>query len=368
MKVRLVTSLRDFDALAPIWGEVTQAGGQTSPFLHHDWFACCWRTAGPNRPREVWVLEDAAGPMALIPLVRWRARVRGLPVRMLGFLGSPDTPFADFPVAGGLDDVIGAFLEALAARRDWDVLSLPKLPADSPTLEALQAALPGRLPWRVDEPVHCPYLTIAGSWEEFFRHKTQRFRKTCRNLENRLARSAPVTVEEHREVDPDGPIFEEVMEVSRQSWKGARGVAMATMQGMPRFFRELTQRASANGWLHLWILRLDGRAAATEYQIGDNGSIHALRADFDPALGDLSPGACLNLRIIRTLFERQGIQEYDMGPGANTYKLRWATGTHEMLALEIHAPTPYGRLLHRIETRLIPLARRWRARVGTRWT
>jgi hypothetical protein len=44
----MVTTLREFDALAPVWREVTLAGKQTSPFLSLDWFACCWRTAGPS--------------------------------------------------------------------------------------------------------------------------------------------------------------------------------------------------------------------------------------------------------------------------------------------------------------------------------
>ena len=39
MRVRLATSLREFDALAPVWRELTRESGQTSPFLSHDWFA-----------------------------------------------------------------------------------------------------------------------------------------------------------------------------------------------------------------------------------------------------------------------------------------------------------------------------------------
>jgi CelD/BcsL family acetyltransferase involved in cellulose biosynthesis len=333
----------------------------TSPFLSHDWFACCWRTAGPNRRRELWLIEDVVGPVALIPLVYSREKIHGLPARHLRFLDSPDTPFAELPVARGMDEVIATFLEALRRRRDWDVLALSKLPAHSTTLKALQGALTGQFAWRVAGRIESPYLEIDGSWRQFLEGKTQRFRKTCRNLENRIMRAGRVTVEEHRQVDADGPLFAEVMEVSRQSWKGPRGFAMATMQGMPRFFRELTQRASANGWLRLWILRLDGRAAATEYQIGENGSVYALRADFDSSLAELSPGAYLNLRIVQSLFERQEIRQYDMGPGLNEYKLRWASGAHEAVALEAYAPTPYGRLLHTVETRLLPLVRRWRA-------
>jgi len=363
VKARFVTSLREFDALAPIWRDVTSAGGQTSPFLSHDWFACCWRTAGPNRRREIWVIEDGGGPVALVPLVSRVARIRGLPVRMTEFLDSPDTPFSDFPLAGRLEEVIETFLTSLRSRRDWDVLSLRKLPASSGTWKALETVLPGRFPWRVLGRESSPYLTISGSWEEFLRRQTQRFRKTCRSSENRLWRGREVSLEEHREVDPDGRVFAEVMEVSRQSWKGPRAFAMATMEGMPRFFRELTRRASRNGWLHLWLLRLDGRAIATEYQIRSDDCLHALRADFDQSVAHLSPGAGLNLRIIRSLFEQGVVREYEMGPGMNAYKLRWATGARDALGLEVYAPTPYGRLLHRIETRLVPLARRWRQRV-----
>ncbi len=363
MKIELVTSLREFDALASIWRDVTKDGGQNSPFLSHDWFACCWRTAGPNRRREVWLLEDSAGPVALIPLVRWKTRIRGVPVRMVGFLDSPDTPFADFPVAGALDEAIGAFLALLQSRRDWDVLSLPKLPAHSRTYKALEAAFAGQLRWRVAGRQYSPHLAISERWEEFFGHKPPRFREACRDIENRLQQSGAVTVEEHREVDPRSPIFAEVLEVSGRSWRGLRGPTRATREAMPRFYHELTQRASANGWLHLWILRLDGRAVATEYQIGANGHLHALRADFESALPDLSPGACLNLEIVRSLFERGGVHEYNMGPGLNDDKLRWATGTHELRDLQIYAPTLCGRLLYGIETRLVPLARQVRAQV-----
>jgi CelD/BcsL family acetyltransferase involved in cellulose biosynthesis len=363
MNVRVITSLRQFDALAPAWEALTAESGQRSPFLSHDWFACCWRTAGRNHKREVWVLEDDAAPVAFLPLVRWKGRHAGFPARMMGFLESPDTPFTDVPFVGSCEAVVGAFAEALQGRPGWDVLRLNKLPSGSQTLQALERLLPGRFLWRVVSRGRSPYVTIAGDWKNFLAQKSHRFRKTCRNIENRISRSGQVTVEEHRSVDPDAPVFGEVIEVSRQSWKGPRGLSMATMSGMPRFFRELTQRASANGWLHLWVLRLDGRAVATEYQIRSDGRLHALRADFDSMLANLSPGAALNQRIIETLFERTDVAEYDMGPGGNPYKLRWATGEHESVSIQVYAPTSYGRLLHAVDTRLIPLVRRWRARL-----
>ena len=361
MKTRVVTSMHDFDALAPLWRDIVQERNDASPFSSHDWFSCCWRTASPRRAPEVTIVEDAAGPFALFPLARYRAAIRRLRVNVLTFLDSPDTPFAEFPVARDIAAAVSRFVDSLADRRDWDVLSLPKLRVDSPTVKALTSTLEGRLGWRIGTRDVSPYVALAGTWERYFRDKTQRFRKTCRNIENRLQRAGAVSLEEHRTVGADDAVFAELMEVSRRSWKAPHGVAVATMEGMQQFFADLTPRASANGWLHLWILRLDGRPVATEYQLAGGGVIHALRADYDSALSELSPGTYLNAAIVRGLFERPEAREYDMGPGTNEYKLRWASGAHEWVVFEIYNRTTLGRTLHAIENHLLPMARRWRA-------
>ena len=359
MNVRSITSLREFDDLAPEWQHMTRESGQGSPFLSHDWFACCWRAAGARRRREAWIFEDDAGPLAIVPLVMWRTRVRRLPVRTISLMDAPDTGFADVPVARGLEEVLGRLFELLRARRDWDVLWLPKLRADAASTKLLQSLLAtGVFPWRVYARQQSPYIALSGTWEKFFHERSQRFRKTVRNVENRLERLGKITVEEHRNVDPDGPVFAELMDVAYRSWKGPRGLSMATMNGMQRFFRELTRRAVRRGSLRLWMLRMDGRSIATEYQLVGSHTVHALRADFDGALAKVSPGSYLNAAIVRSLFNRQEALEYDMGPGTNEYKLRWATDAHDLTSLAVYAPTAYGRFLYCLETRVVPTARR----------
>jgi CelD/BcsL family acetyltransferase involved in cellulose biosynthesis len=296
--------------------------------------------------------------------MRWRERQRGVPVRRLALLESPDTPFIDVLVGGPARPVAAALIEHLVARRDWDSASLQKLPASSPLLKELEAALPGRLPWRRAEPSLSPYLAVTGDWDAFWKGTSQRFKKTCRNIQNRLERAGRVTIEEHTRVDAEGTLFAELLDLSRRSWKGDRGVAIATMPNMHGFFADLTRRASERGWLSLWTLRLDDRLVAMEYQLCHAGRVNALRADFDPAMRDVSPGSALNFAIARALFAREGVHEYDMGPGLNEYKLRWATGNHEAVHLVLYRPTAYGRLLHLLDTRVRPAVRRVRERLA----
>ena len=57
LRVRRVEAEADFHALAATWDDLAARSGQTSPFLSHDWFACCWPAVGPSRRPEVLVVE-----------------------------------------------------------------------------------------------------------------------------------------------------------------------------------------------------------------------------------------------------------------------------------------------------------------------
>jgi len=362
MRVKRLTTLEAFEALAPVWLAVATESGQMSPFLSHEWFGCCWRAATATRRPEVLLVEDSAGPVAMVPLVHWSGALHGLPVRFTGMLNAPDTAFADWLIVGRPEPVIETVMGDLASRSDWDVLALNSLPASSVTLKALQGWLPGRYRWQPIPSVRSPYLNTAGTWEEFWAGTSQRFKKTVRNVRNRLAKVGTVSIEEHRIVSPDSPVFADLLAVSTRSWKAKEKLAIATMPGMADFFHELTARASARGWLRLWIMRLDGVPVATEYQLEADGRVHALRADFDAAMpDDLSPGTHLTAEIVRALFGRDTAYEYDMGPGNNQYKSRWASAAHELGRLRIFRPGAYGALLHTFEARVLAAVRRLRS-------
>jgi CelD/BcsL family acetyltransferase involved in cellulose biosynthesis len=357
LRASRVTDAAGFAALAPVWGDLAARAGRVSPFLTHEWHACCWDAVQPDRRPEVVVVSEGQDPVALVPLMSWTQRLRHLPVRTIGFLEAPDSPELDLLSVAEPRAVVAALLDHLAARSDWDVLALGKLAPTSPTLKALEEIGPARFALERLAPVTSPYLTVSGDWETFFRGRSQRFRKTVRSVQNRLERAGEVTVEEHTRVDPDSALYREVVELTRRSWKADRGIAISTMPRMLGFFEALTRRASERGWLSLWVLRLDGRLAAMEYQMKAGGVVYALRADFDEALAALSPGSQLNHLIARALFERGAAHEYDMGPGDNEYKLRWSTGLHERARLRLYAPRLYPRLLRAVENRVVPALR-----------
>ena len=362
LRVRRLAFTEEFDSIGPVWADLLEQSVPSTPFTSHDWFQCC-RVAAADRRQELLVVEDSVAPISLVPLVAWRGRVRGLPVRYLGLLDCPDSPVADLLHTGPATPVVRALLDHVCTRSDWDVLELGRLPIGSATLKALETELPGRLPWRRAGGDLSPYLTVDGPWAAFYGSRSQRFKKTIRNIQNRLDRLGRVTVEEHPAVQPGDALFEEMIELTSRSWKADRGIAIATMPRMREFFGELSRRATERGWLAVWLLRLDGRPIAMEYQLRSGGVVYALRADYDLAYAASSPGSALNFAIARALFERGDVHEYQMGPGQNDYKMRWASGCHETVRVQVYRPGLYGRLVHLIETRIVPSLRRLREKV-----
>jgi CelD/BcsL family acetyltransferase involved in cellulose biosynthesis len=126
----------------------------------------------------------------------------------------------------------------------------------------------------------------------------------------------------------------------------------------------LTEHACARGWLSIWLLRLDGRPVAMEYQLIADDCVYALRSDFDEAYTGVSPGSHLNRELLERLFAR-GSGTYYMGPGTNAYKWRWTEQYDTTYRLVAYSPAWIGRLLGVADRRLRPaierLRRRWQA-------
>jgi len=344
------------------WEALAQDG---PPFTRPAWFRCCGEGYGEHRQRLTLTVREHGRLLAVAPLWRSTLRERGLPCRRLEFVSSPDSPRVDLVVdPQRRQQTLDALIRhVLRERRDWDVTELARWPSDSPNLEAsrrLLARAGGR--FLVARSSLIPYVVVEGGWEGFLRTRSQKFRKTARNVANRVQRLGGVEVCLY-ESDPDGRILDEFVALSERSWKYERGVALASREGASRFFRALTPVAGQRGWLLAWVLRKDGRAIATEYALRHDGTVYALRADFDQDFHEYSPGAYLQNRILEHVFDG-GYREYNSGPGASAYKLHAADWTHENLVLRLFNRTPVGHALWILEGRVLPFLRRARRRVG----
>jgi CelD/BcsL family acetyltransferase involved in cellulose biosynthesis len=345
LRIRCIDHARDFVALEPIWSRLINETGQTSPFLSYDWFWCCWHGVVPQRHPEILVVEDGDTPVAIIPLMRWRERLYGLPIRYISFLEWPHCLIADLVPPGQSRPVIELFLNHLTSRSDWDIARLQKLPVTSPTLEALEAILPGRLSWRRENHLAYPNVMIDGDWDCFWRTMNQSSARIYQHIHVTLQHAGELRLEEHRLVDLQGSLFQEMLAIMSLQLHGSH--VSTTMPRQREFFQALTQRAEKNSWLSLWTLKLDDHVIAFEYQLHFHSTVHVLAAGEDPSYHALRPWPELNLAILRVLFESGCTYTYSLGPAVQNDRLWEGNGQHQMVELKLYRPSLYTRLLAR---------------------
>ena len=347
IRIRRIEKARDFVALAPIWSRLVSDSMQTSPFLSYDWFWCCWHGVWPQRRPEILLIEEAETPIAIIPLMRWRGRVRGLPIRYISFLEWPCAPAVDLITVTRHDQIVALFLDHLISRSDWDIARLQKLPAASPSVKALEQLLPGRLPWRYDGHQVSPYVSLDGGWDRFARTLNRSFTDPHQYIDTQLQRIGDIRLEEHRLIDPESSLLQEMFTFMTHSPQHSR-----MMTPVPRqweFFRVLSQRAAKNGWLSVWTLKLNNRIIAIEYQLRSHGRVEVLLSGGDPAYHSLCPWPALNLAILQALFQSDDVSECSIGPAVQETCLWQPNGYYQTVHLKLYRPSIYARVVAQLE-------------------
>jgi CelD/BcsL family acetyltransferase involved in cellulose biosynthesis len=324
--VNKISTVSDFIKLEPIWNQLAEDSSSTTPFHSFDWFRCCIENFLGKKELSVLVFRNHAGVIGIAPLWCYPDQFRALKTRNIGFISSPETPFSDFIVKDGhhLQVVRETFSFLFRTEnKGWDLINLSPLGENSDTVKCL-SKLTQMMHLKVyfGHPTVIPYLPVDKSWPEKLEEKSPRFKKTHRNIVNRIGKLRNVETVCIRN-DSNGSLIDEIVDLSKRSWKNEEGISIANDRRTIAFFRALTEVASKSGFLFSWLLKVDGIPVAMEYDLEQKGKIYALRADYDESFKKYSPGTYLEYTIIKYLFENE-FSEYNTGPGLRDYKLNWA--------------------------------------------
>lgn len=366
--VRLVAESADFMALHSEWNAMAAPPAPLTPFGRHEWFDAAWQWRQETAKLYVLCFYASERLGAVLPLALQEGRVRGWRVRELTFLTVPDTQFCDIISAEPYRmHASVAFANELARRGDeWDVLRLKYLTPDAIAVSALCGVLKASgFTTRITTLPGNPFIRLDSNWPAYYGTRSRRLKKANNLAANRLKRMGEIRVECLASY-PCAPtevssFLERAITISARSWKRRTGNSL-DQRGPQSFIRRLSELAVREGWLSLWIMSVNGRPVAMEYQLVADGNVFALRSDFDAEFEDVSPGTHLNQQMLEGLFGR-GLRRYYMGPGNNAYKHRWADALEPMQELTVYGRSLAGRATAAWETTIKPVATRVRDRL-----
>lgn len=352
-------------ALAEEWQHLAASTHAPTPFLSPQWFDAAWQWA--KHDSELWLITVRQNGVlvGICPLVRRHTQYRGLAMRKLEFLAVPDTQLCDVIIAPALakpvSQAIAQFLTE--QKQQWDMLELRLLPDNSIAARHFAPALKQvGIRALIEALGENPWINLSQGWDAYYASRSRSLKKKNNLIANRLRKAGEIEIEWMRPSRGDpanyATTLQTVIDLSAKSWKQETGNSL-DQPGPNAFIQRLSQHAAEQGWLSIWLLKLDGKPLAMEYQLADEAQVYALRADFDSACPqEISPGSYLNMHLLERHFQ-SGLAQYCMGPGDNPYKYRWADRTHALHRLVGYSPTLKGRLLALLELDVKPTLKRW---------
>lgn len=360
LSLTCIAEERQFISLKAEWNRLCAASQGNSVFLRHEWFDAAWQWVKPDHRLNLLCVYRSGLLIGICPLMLRTTRSSLIARRRLTFLTVPDTQLCDvLSAAEDLTIVIQTIAKQLSATRDdWDVLELSYLPATSAT-PGLFAGHMAKLGLRaiLQSAGRNPFISLQGGWDAFYSGRSRRLKKSNNLIANHLNKAGAIAV---RQLTHDtASLLEVITAISARSWKTATGMSLEH-NGPRSFIACLSRHAAEHGWLSVWLLTLNEKPVAMEYQLAYAGSVHALRSDFDEAYNYLSPGAYLNWKLLEQLFG-MGLATYFMGPGDNAYKYRWTETGAALCRIRTYSTTWRGRCEHFLEERARPAAARIRA-------
>jgi CelD/BcsL family acetyltransferase involved in cellulose biosynthesis len=188
----------------------------------------------------------------------------------------------------------------------------------------------------------CPFINLSQhSWESYIATLGGEHRHNFRRRLRSLAKTFDVRFEYAVSEKERHEALASLVALHNMRWRGRGGSNALYTPALWSFHEELSRLALQRGWLRLFVLRLDGRAAASLYGFIYNRTFYFYQQGFDPRYAKRSLGLVMTGLTIEGAI-KEGAEEYDFLRGEEEFKFLWARQKRELRRLDLYPPTMTG--------------------------
>jgi CelD/BcsL family acetyltransferase involved in cellulose biosynthesis len=360
----LIEDVAGLERLRPEWNELLRESDADGFFMTPEWLFTWWKHLAQGRRLHVLTVRDGTELIGIAPFTIRPTQIGAHPMfRCFELLGTglAGSDYLDLVVRPGREELVLATLcDRIAG--DSRAFTLRRMRAGSHA-ERLAGMLAGR-EWLVttaDDEV-APFVAFGGrSFDKYLAdlgsaHRYA-FRRRLRGLEKRYH----VALERVEQEAERPQALEALITLHGARWKDRPASSEAfSNPALVAFHDEVTRIALERGWLRLYLLRLDGVAAAGLYGFRHRQSFYFYQSGFDPAYAKQSVGLVTMGLVMRAAIE-EGIAEFDLLHGTEDYKRHWTRENRALRRADIYPPGVRG-WLYRSSAELERQARRFARR------
>lgn len=330
LRIVLFRNLPEDTKLRAEWNVLARSVEHPQVFFTYEWALAVQRAYEATLPTMLFLAYDqqeALRGVAALALDKARG--------WISFLCATTGDYCDFLSSHEDRPAFVSGVLAELRKQGFDRVTLPNLPADSPTVAALRAAslesgyhFFGRMAY---ECAQVALDTLPRRDGKVVQPQARKFRRCM----NGMGRDVPVRVEHLQTFEQTGPLLSEfaLMHTGRFLATGRIGNLARSERRL--FLEELARLMGDSGWLRLSVIVKGERIVAWNYGFQFEDSWFWYQPTFDSELEKHSPGFCLLSKIIEDAAETSSVRIVDLGLGAEEYKGTVANQTRETLYITL---------------------------------
>jgi CelD/BcsL family acetyltransferase involved in cellulose biosynthesis len=346
-----VTECRSWNQLEewiPSWRAILRENRSLSIFSTPEWLGSWWKAFGSGR--KMLVLAFSTEDEELVGLAPFyfdhlHSSLFGelAHLRFIGD-GSGDSDNLDLIARPGFEERCArALLCQLREHQNWDICCLRTVAAGSLVAKTLKHELE-RANWPFFART-CPSsaIQLPGSWAQYVEQLSPNFRPLVTRYPRKLAARYQVRIRRCESPEELAKGLETLFSLHMKRWNLANQPGSFGSDERKEFYQEMSQSFLQRGWLELWLLELNGIAAAAQFCFRYNDTVSILQEGFDPQFAADKVGYALRAAMMKHFIE-MGVGRYDFLGGIAAHKHNWGAKPGEYLNLRFARPQSIGSL------------------------
>ena len=321
--IRVIRDQETFLGLKGDWDRLVSERFAGHPFLSHFWFANYYRAYFPDSPIYILCAYDEGGALiAGLPLVLEKRRLAGITLEEARLMAGAHSHVNRVLVTAESGQILSGFLDR-ALGDGVDLIYLEDLPDCFPDRQWFGDYCHGRkIRLDVRTVRRSPYIPTAGTFEDYRKGLSRKFRELFNNRLNRINKAGVFDIRTFSTPESFAQMLADTKTVAGESWQGENNSGLFSGDDNALFYTSLLKHSLENGYGRVFILYFEGRPAAFEFHVYHGATEYCLKAEYSQKLTKLSPGGVLDGELVRRAFESD-ISVYDLLGFEDEYKLRW---------------------------------------------
>ena len=260
-KIDILNDASQFRDMRDEWNYLLSRSITDTIFLTWEWLFAWWTVFGKNGRLFIITVRNIDNELiGLAPLFLRKTKYYKFPIIELTLIGIGHSDRQDFIVSKESSGVTNALISEIYKKKQlWDILRIEQIFKKS----ALQCCSGlGDFPAEVEMASLCPYVTVAGDWEAFYKSLRKKFKKDIRHKINKLKKLGKWEFKVKSNNIGINEVTSLMYNVEMNSRKIISGTAFMQIKGNRDFIGKFIQLSNQRGWFDLSVISLANKPIA----------------------------------------------------------------------------------------------------------